>query len=140
MKSRGRTVGAVLLLLSTTALVLAVSGSYCWQWGLQPQKDWEATGDVILTDRNGSRAADMVYYDRHAWARAIFEDGYDQSINVAAVCDGLRYEDPVNLIPTLAEITLAWLSVSRGSMWVRSGIGHRTTRHGTARQILGQGR
>ena len=124
MKSRGRTVGAVLLLLSTTALVLAVSGSYCWQWGLQPQKDWEATGDVILTDRNGSRAADMVYYDRHAWARAIFEDGYDQSINVAAVCDGLRYEDPVQPDPNAcgnhACMVIGESGFYVGALWHRS--------------------
>ena len=100
MKSHARTSGAVLLLLSTTALVLAVGGRYCWQWGLQPQKDYSTTtGDVILTDRNGSRAADMVHYNCGAYARAIFEKGYDQSIWVAAVHNGTPYGDPVQPDP-----------------------------------------
>jgi hypothetical protein len=76
---------AALLLVNMAALALATSGSHDWRW-IEPVFQHEDENyNINLTDRNGSRAAD-VWAGDEVYARAIFEAGY--SIWVLPVEDG----------------------------------------------------
>jgi hypothetical protein len=91
VKSHVRTGAAVLLLLSLAAFASAVSGHYDWRWG-QPQLQYEDVtnnDDIKLTDRNGSRAADVQQDGSATLARVIFEE-IDHSVWVLPITNGSK--------------------------------------------------
>jgi hypothetical protein len=84
----------VLLFLSMAALALAVSGRYDWRWGQPVFQHEDESCDINLTDRNGSRAADMwSQATSDVYARAIFEAGH--YIWVLPVLNGDVEDEPV---------------------------------------------
>ena len=121
----------VLVLLSVATLV---SASHDWRWGPPlPQYDG-TTGDLKLTNENGSGQSGHVVSNCEDWyARVIPEDGYDHSIWVLPLTDGGLAHAPVRpdansagdhacvLISTgHAYLGALWHKTSDGSAWFSS--------------------